>query len=187
LIILLHGFGVKKADDSLFVKRFKKLYPDEIVLAPDYPIKDADATCKQLEDYTKKAKKNYNATSVTYAGISMGGFWARYLANKDIESRILLFNPAMRLHLQLMRYSHINKMSEKTCMKFKQYAIEKDRKDLRGLVFCSRDDDISPVQFSIEAFELNTNIQLYISETGGHQLVPDIIEKNKKLISLYAF
>lgn len=166
-VIMLHGFG-SSGTRSTMVSRVREII-DRTVLAPSYPYHNAKRTAKYLRDFVKEVKDNFNPETLTYMGLSLGGFWADYLSRIDRnDNNLILLNPALNPTKQLKTYSHITGMTMSACEKFNQYSNIKRKSKTSKLVLVAEDDDIINNHDLDERF---SNHDKLITTSGGHQLI----------------
>lgn len=176
MIILLHEFGAT-AESSYFVKTVAPHFPDEIVLTPTYPFLNADATAKQLVQFVEDAMiDNPNDIELTFIGASLGGFWARYLANKFRWSKLIMVNPALDAKNDSIRCvkmiegktktSNLN-FCEKAASEFDKYFITEDYTGLPITIIVADDDNVVP---SLAEELIGSDRARIIHTTGGHRM-----------------
>jgi predicted esterase YcpF (UPF0227 family) len=182
MIILLHEFGAT-AESSYFIKTVAPHFPDEIVLSPTYPFLDANATATQLAQFVEDAlNANPDDLELTFIGASLGGFWARYLANKFRWSKLIMVNPALDAKNDSIRcvtlIENKNKTSnfnfcEKAASEFDKYFIIKDHFDLPITIIVADDDNVVP---SLAEELIGSHRARIIHTTGGHRMRSTLIK-----------
>jgi len=156
LIIAIHGKG-STAESSNTVQTLKKYFADAAdVITPTYSDKDSYETTKKYFD--DLAKKNYDKyDSVAVIGASLGGFWAKYLANRISHSKYVGLNPSLD---------------------FYKTGIEKDKPDLPITIYVAKDDDVVNPQVAIKHYKSRGDVKTL--DKGGHRLVdvlPSLLPK----------
>lgn len=163
--IILHGFGANK-DTSSTVQALLSHIPDSIGMS--YQYWDADAAAKSLVEQIDKFDH-----PVTIIGVSLGGFWARYVSAKcpNVE-RLILLNPSLNAHTSATKYE--NKVVNGQTIKpgygdsLSQYRIVKDDPELPIHIVVTLDDDTVDPQPTIA--EMEDRAQMLILNAGGHRI-----------------
>lgn len=177
MIVVLHGFG-SSAITSNTVKVISEHFPDELVLTPSYPSEHADKTAFHLKAIVDTAlANNIDEAELIFIGVSLGGFWARYLANLYPGCKLVMLNPAIEAHATMQKYVgvDIKKMlgtdltvTPNHCEAFRKYFVAKDRPEMPITIIVAENDEvISPATVRKLIGEDRAHI---ISTTGGHRL-----------------
>lgn len=176
MIIALHGFG-SSAETSNTIKTLLSHFEDtDVIYAPSYPSADADQTAKHLLQTVKFLEELHpEELDLTFVGISLGGFWARYLADRNPGSTLVMLNPALRAHETLQKYVGENDFTKEAADEFSKYCIAKDRGDIPITMIVAEDDDVIPANIALEA--ITEDRAHVIRTTGGHRLL-DTLESH---------
>jgi len=176
MIILLHEFGATAAD-SYFVKTVAPAFPDENVLTPTYPYLDANKTAYQLRKFVEVALvNNPEDYELTFVGMSLGGFWARYLANSFPGSTLIMVNPSLRASEDTIRCVRlVEELNQATVINFtdehskafEKYFIEKDHHNLPITIIVADDDNLVP---SLAEELIGSHRARIVHTTGGHRM-----------------
>lgn len=97
MIIALHGRG-SNGNDSTTVNAIKDYFNGvEHVFAPSY---DSDASHDKIaRDLTTQVSEHIiKGEELHFVGVSMGGYWARYLANLFAADNLIMINPSLQLY-----------------------------------------------------------------------------------------
>lgn len=111
LVISLHGFGMTGDGDEL-CQEIKALAEEHghVGLTPTYPSNNPHLAHIYLSNYTDE-KLEYHKTDAIFIGHSLGGFWARHLANMFGAKKLVLINPTLRPWESLQPYVGMNRNS----------------------------------------------------------------------------
>jgi predicted esterase YcpF (UPF0227 family) len=175
MLILLHGFG-SNGIDSNTNKAIAARFPDELVFTPSYQYQDANNTAFFLKEYVDKLLDEHHEEQIIFIGISLGGFWARYLANMYRGSKLVMLNPALEAHNTIRKHIGVVcdfktgmeiTMTEKHCDAFRDYYIHTDRPDIPITIIVADDDDVVPPNAADDL--IGKQRAKIIHTTGGHR------------------
>ncbi len=168
MIILLHGYA-SSAKRSNTVKNLKNYISKDYngaILTPSYNYNDADKTAEYLLNFVNDAIKEHDDNELIFIGTSLGGFWARYLANQFYGSVLIMLNPALEAPKILTDIAESYLVSLDA---FKKYYIEKDKDDIRISSYVAKDDDVVPVD-ATERLIGKERCKLLYTDDGGHRM-----------------
>lgn len=166
-IVVLHGFGSNAQTSSTVNTLREALGPDNVV-GISYPYWDADAAAGQLITQIDSIDEH-----VVLIGVSLGGFWARYIASQCSNvDRLILLNPSLNAHTSVKKYENTtvngHEIGPGYAKSMEQYRIVKDCPLLPiNIVVCLDDDVVDPEQTIIE---MKGRARMKIMETGGHRI-----------------
>jgi len=174
MIILLHGFG-SNGNDSRTNNIIKEQFPDEVVLTPSYTYHDPDLAYRELKDFVTDALKSHpDEYDLVFIGISLGGFWARKLAETFAADKLILLNPSLAPHRTMTAHTgadhyscELYQLSNNDIFNFKPYSVQVDEPELGITVFVADDDEVVP-QDGIHSFIMEDRAH-FIHTTGGHR------------------
>lgn len=165
MIIVLHGRG-GNGIDSTTCQKVREYLNDEVVVCPSY---DSAATHSEiafdLENFVNTVYVD-KSEELIFVGCSMGGYWARYLANRFNASKLIMLNPSLNLY------------------------EEGVREDLVGLpitVFVGLKDEVVDPQYAIDLYWNRGHVM--VLPEGDHRLhsqFEEILPLIKKAINTYA-
>ena len=157
-ILMLHGLG-STGENSKTCKAVKNYFTPKgwNVITPTWDIHNL-----KLDFKIPKSHR------LIIAGISCGGYLARYLANIHPNAELVLLNPLLDptpfLKNGQNKRHRITPEIAQTILAFK---ITKDKENLPITVIVAKDDDLLNPTITIEAYK---DRDLHILETGGHRL-----------------
>ena len=164
MIIVLHGMNGNGLE-STTCKSIKEYFSGENVICPTY---DSSKSHSEIANYLESFVENVLSSSneeLIFIGCSMGGYWARYLANKFTADKLIMLNPSLELY---------------------EEGIKKDSPSLPIAVFLGMKDEVVDPQIALEIYKNRAYIVSY--PNGDHRLhkelvyiLPDI----EKLINTY--
>ena len=188
----IHGFNSSWNSETFF--NLKALL-GESLFPIHYSDKDCDFSEKIIEEQILKESKD---SSVILIGSSLGGFWAKYFANK-LGLKALLINPSFNPSISLLKYLEGNKEKEITnfvtgkvevltelqCKKYIKY--EKLKKIGGQIVILSGTED---TVISSDVRKQYSNYKLVELQGMGHRLekkfIPEVLFELKNLENTYA-
>ena len=146
LIIAVHGKG-STAETSNTVQTLKKYFKDDAdVITPTYDDKDSYEKTKKYFDSFVKPYTQYGTVAVI--GVSLGGFWAKYLANRIAGSKYIGLNPSLNYY---------------------KTGIEHDKPDLPITIYVAKDDDVVDPHVAMKHYQTRGKVNAL--DSGGHRLV----------------
>jgi len=152
MIFVLHGRG-GNGEESTTCKLVKEYFSDETVYCPSYDYEaNHDVISKQLNDFVSE-KIRGNNDEVIFIGCSMGGYWARYLANKHGADKLFMLNPSLQLY---------------------EESITKDDAGLPITVFLGLKDEVVNPDFAYNLYKDRAHV--VVIENGDHRLVENMSE-----------
>lgn len=180
MIIVLHGFG-STGDGSSTCQLVKESFPEHKVLAPTYTSGEFEHT---IDELVKQIKPELSGEdNITFVGISLGGFFARYLADKSIDLfgvpcwDLIMLNPALHAPKSVRKYMGMNKnyntgekfeVTEKSISNLQKYVLTKDRPGLGITVITADNDDSIDPTLAREMYA--DRARLVNFKEGGHRL-----------------
>lgn len=169
LVFALHGFGMTGDGDELCQEIVQLANRNGAVgLAPTYPTNNPHLAYLYLSNYVENKLKYYN-TDAVFAGVSLGGFWARYLANAFGTVRLILINPSLHPWQSLQPYVGMNH-NFATDVQF-----ELSPNDANAYYIYRSDDDAKAIQ---------RNKTLYICTEDSNQDIKALFS-NKRNVALH--
>lgn len=170
-LIYLHGFNSSpqsyKARALLAVMQEKSL--EQILEIPEIPPVPAEA----IEMLISSAENAQKTHKLAFAGSSLGGFYATWLAER-FGSRAVLINPAVRPHELLEKYlgENVNYytseqwvLNETHIQQFRDLDVEHITQPERYLVMLQTGDETLDYRHAIEKY---TGCNLVVEEGGEH-------------------
>jgi uncharacterized protein len=168
LIIYLHGFR-SSAESSKF-NILKNMFPQEKVIALDYSPHIPNLAAEQI---SKVITDHYHEYDILVIGTSLGGFWARWAANRFWEKSILI-NPSLHPDKTLSvgifsHYQDPNKKIEVTqqnLTSFLDYKVD-PVSETHAVVLLAMDDEVIDANATKE--ELKDVHSVICFNRGGHR------------------
>lgn len=154
LVVLIHG-RQSTPETSGMIRILKPLLEENgfDVIAPTYNTSGSKGEIeKEFIEQIRSAQDEFNEQEIAFIGSSLGGFWARHLANKFPGSKLIMINPSLKFYGQVERYSN-----------------EKER-SIPTTLFLSKDDDVVPYEIAYDHYKDMADIRLF--EHGGHRFSP---------------
>lgn len=176
MIMVLHGFG-SNGGDSETCKLIREAFPEEIVMTPTYTSEDP---VKAFDDIAEQVLSFVDANDdeeIMFVGISLGAFWARHLANAIDNATLVMFNPSLEPHENLMSRIGENtdyatgktfELTEENVKKFKKFAVDKDKPDTSIYLVIASNDDV--VDYKIAYDKYLDRADITVTSEGGHRL-----------------
>lgn len=152
LVIALHGKG-STAESSNTVQKLKAYLSENgmDVITPTY---DTNASHEEIEEFMNQYINPYiEYATVAVIGISLGGYWAKYLANRLYGAKYIGLNPAIN---------------------FYNRGVEKDKVGLPINIYVAKDDDVINPSLAIETYAKRGKVTI-LSE-GGHRFLNGTLE-----------
>jgi len=157
LLIVIHGSG-GSPDTSNTVKSIKKYFLENAgmsseIVTPTYSEKDTYDITRQYFDSLISDYPDYQTVAVI--GNSLGGYWARYLANRIPGAKFIGLNPSFNF------YGNDD---------------EQDKPDMPITIYVAKDDDVVDPAYAINRYKDRGHV--VVLERGGHRLtnvLPDIL------------
>lgn len=152
MIFALHGKD-GNGKDSTLCKEVRKYFTDEVVYCPSY---DSSLSHKeiaeQLDAFVENITQYDKGEEVIFVGCSMGGYWARYLANKHNACKLMMINPSLELY---------------------EEGIKEDNPSLPILVFLGMKDEVVNPQVALNIYE-NRACVIKI-QNGDHRMLNEYV------------
>lgn len=183
LILILHGWGGSK--DSNSVQRIAKAINSEQhssdcqhivyqLITPSLNYHEPSVTQSQLKEVV-----NNIDSQATVIGFSMGGFWARWLANTypDKFSNLILINPSLDAPRNCKKYlgknenrltGEVYNFTNESLNELENYRVQKDRLDLPISAIVATDDEVIRPSV-VEEFIGSSRCKIEYTN-GGHRL-----------------
>lgn len=162
---------------NAFFKLINKAFgAEQTVVGYNYDYFNIKKNIDKFNRFYQTALKHKN---LVFAGTSLGGFWAHYLADLYATDKTILINPTMAPSTVLLsfknqenysekRKEHI-KVSLKKCRRYKSIELKKEHSGNR-LIILSRDDEIQDHQIAADFFTGLSRTKLIILNNGGHHI-----------------
>lgn len=166
MIVFLHGYG-SSGEKSSTGKSVKEIFPHTEVMCFTYdyqnPLRSAQEILQQLADINQQDVE-------LIVGVSLGGFWARWLANQ-ISVPLFLINPSLNPAVSLKKRNDFN---PDFLTHFDKYSVEQDDPELPITVLLGTQDTvIDPVT----AATVYLGRARVVMVSGGHQLTLEQMKK----------
>lgn len=162
-MIALHGFG-STADSSSTIRTIKELFSESVnLITPTYDAFDPNATSKQLLNIANAVAHD---EEMIIFGISLGGFWARWLANNVKGAKLILVNPSINAPVNLKKYTNEHGITNDILAIYSDFYIKNDKAEIPTLVLVSMDDVVVPPQDTLDTYSGSAVI---IESSGGHR------------------
>lgn len=163
-IIAIHGRG-SSAEKSNTVATLRAFFESRYgFVAPSY---NSDMTKEALEKFFDTFVESLDKER-TYAvvGCSLGGYWARYVANKLEGARLVMINPSLRYY-----------GGDVVC---------NDNPDMPIFVYVASDDDVVDPKYILESEYCNGRALAIIYKDGGHRFshLPNVLPEMESLINI---
>lgn len=172
-IIYFNGFAGSPDKDSLKVKMFEELGTK--VLSVNTQGSYTPKAYVSAFEKTLESNKIKLSDSFVLAGISLGGFWARFFGYKTRTPWIAL-NPSLTPSSDLMQFVGTNTVfdtgqkfnwTQEDCAQYRSYESYEDCVSVPGLIIFSSDDDVIDHSNILNTAQRCQVIQL---SSGGHRL-----------------
>lgn len=154
LLIAVHGRDGSPESNS--ISTINKFFTDSCdIITPHYDAyDDHDITAKYFDSFIKDYS-DYD--TVVCIGMSLGGYWAKYLANRIKGAKYIGLNPSFEYY---------------------GFEAEADLIDLPITIYVALDDDVVDPNYVIHRYKNRATINKFNS--GGHRLLDkfDIICKS---------
>jgi len=170
-IIALHGWG-STGEGSGTIRSLISYLPDDIeFICPTLDYTNPHGVAKEL---LKLAEDN-DPTAII--GVSMGGFWARWLANQVGNINLIMLNPALNAYESSKKYmgKNINRVTGDVSyyndgdrQELLDYEIKKDSSGLAITAIVATNDAIIPPD-TVETYIGSDRCAIYYVG-GGHRL-----------------
>lgn len=163
MIIFLHGYG-SSGKTSSTGKTIRNILSDVEVVCFTYNYHDPS---KSAQDILTQLQKLNLADVELVVGVSLGGFWARWLANR-INVPLVLINPSLQPQLSLHCRPDFN---ENLLKEFDNYSVKCDVPELPITVILGTKDDVVSPEHAIKTY--TNRARLVLVEGAGHKLTHD--------------
>lgn len=197
LIYVLHGFGSTGAASNT-VQQYKTFFSNDTVVGPTYDTTDPHLGFEQLKEQMDVDLKANPLEEVAIVGTSLGGFWARKMADhyRDRCPRLFLINPSLQPWTNLKskvgeckNYATGGKMilTEENVEAFRSFYIEEDNSEIPIYVFTAKDDSIVSPEFARNYYK-GRAWMLGFAE-GGHRMkghIDTILDVTRRQMERYA-
>lgn len=183
-IIYIHGFG--SSAESSTAKRIADFYGDSFnVVAASYDYVNPTIGVEQLTALIQSEASKEGVEQIILFGSSLGGYFARYLANTmvgtlgDVQLNLAMVNPSLMAYENCAKYIGENKSfsSEELIMiamdypeQLKKYAVEIDHPALNIHVVVATDDETVSPWHTLDVYARRAEIN---EVTGGHRVFLD--------------
>lgn len=170
MIYIFHGFGSSATTSStvnaLYTHIDSKLQIKPINYPYWNPLECENVVTRQIDP---------DDTEMIFIGVSLGGFWARYFANKYPGSKLILINPSLLAHKNASKYIGDVVLGKHTITndypaQLEPFAIIKDDPTLAIAVIVSTDDEVVDPIHTMNVY--NGRARVHVTR-GGHQLKLD--------------
>lgn len=173
-LIYLHGFN--SSPDSYKARALKltmqAMQLDQYLEIPDIPPVPIDA----IEMLVKSTERIQITHNVAFAGSSLGGFYATWLAER-FGGKAVLINPAVRPYVLLEKYlgENVNyytserwQLNEVHIQQFRELEIDKITQPERYLLMLQTGDETLDYQHAVVKY---ADCNVVIEEGGDHSFV----------------
>jgi len=178
-VIYLHGFNSSgNATKSKILRAaVEKNLPDVAYYSPTL-IHNPEKAMSELQAYLDEQSKQFR---FCFAGSSLGGFFAIYLANRYADSKAILINPAINpwetMHGYYGHYENTAtgekfEVTEAFVSSLKTFSCAEIKNPERFLLLLQTDDDVIDYKIALNAFPNS----LHIIRTGGGHSYTDFSE-----------
>jgi hypothetical protein len=170
IILYLHGF--RSSPQGSKINNLKTMFPDIKIIGVPYTPHDPDSAAQTLTDIMTTTCKNHE---VLVIGTSLGGFWARWMANQ-FKVRSIMINPSLHPDKTLSAGTYLTyedppkliTVSRENLESFNRYKINKNESNAGSAhVWVALDDEVLDAHNTIE--ELQGQYQITKFKTGGHR------------------
>lgn len=180
-LVYIHGLNSSSQSDKFYV--LKDMFKDDKVVAIDYDSSDLD---NAIDSITYQIK-NLESDDLVLVGSSLGGFFARYLADK-LECKCILINPAIEAE-QL----HELDPNQKIFGSNKEYVLTKETIDnlvqfnsntypKNGvLLLLDQGDDLIDYRLAVNKY--NMSAMIFTFSGGSHRF--DHLEESRNEIERF--
>lgn len=171
VLFLFHGFG-SAMPNGAYKTIFRSYFQRFSVIGFTYDYFDLPANDAAMDVAWDRVLKDRN---VTFAGTSLGGFWANYYAERYGVERVVLVNPVVDPVEQLKQFlgpHYVEKRDETITVTMDDLNKYEDRVSapepgLSRLVILSRDDEVLDYRRAKEAYSGPGNT-VVVFDKGGH-------------------
>lgn len=180
-IIVIHGFG-SSGESSSTCRLIQERFPEHRVIAPSFNSAMLETAAEDLvaEINSELSDEDEN---LFFVGVSLGGYFARYLANNSLELfgkpcfDLVLLNPSLDAPENLKTRIGTNKnhatgemfcVSSMQVQSLERFKIETDREGLAIYLMVAANDDVVDPSFALEIFR--DRAHCWKLPKGGHRL-----------------
>lgn len=176
-VIALHGYGSSPSSSST-IKTLKNGLKEYSFISPKYDEKDPSGTAGKLLSMATSVPENEELVII---GASLGGFWARWLANKVRGAKLVLINPSINAPENLKKYVASGGLASSEVDAYKPYKISTDRSSMSIMVIVAMDDDVVSPKETVSLYNGRAEVH---KGTGGHRMstLNTYIDSIKKFI-----
>lgn len=178
LIYAIHGFG-STGEGSGTVQAFVRRFKHDKVIAPTYDSVDPERAYAQLAAQMTDAIAANPGEELLIIGISLGGFWARKMADhfSNLTPKLLLLNPSLTPWVNLNKNIGTTPnyvtgvdmvLTAENVAKFENYCVSNDMPDTPIVLVTADDDDIVAPAYARTLYADRAMV-INFSE-GGHRL-----------------
>ncbi len=172
MIVFLHGYG-SSGETSSTGKSLKEIFPQTEVVCLTYDYQNPQ---QSAQDILQQIQLLNQQDIELIVGVSLGGFWARWLANR-ISAPVVLINPSLNPAQTLKKRNDFN---PDFLTHFDKYRVEQDDPELPITVLLGTQDTvIDPVT----AATVYLGRARVVMVSGGHQLTLE--QMRKTMIEAY--
>lgn len=189
-IVYLHGFNSSgNATKSQILRAAVEKYAPELEYYSPTMIHHPENAMNELQTYLDEQSHHYR---FCFVGSSLGGFFAIYLANRYLDSKAVLINPAITpwesMHSYYGQYENQAtgekfEVTEAFVSSLKNFGCEEIRSPGDFLLLLQTDDDVIDYTIALNAFPHSPHI---IRTGGGHtftdfpEVMPEVLRFIKR-------
>ena len=178
-VVYLHGFNSSgHAQKSQILRAAIDLHAPELAYYSPTLIHHPEKAIGELQAYLDQQAAAYN---FCFVGSSLGGFFAIYFANRYLDSKAVLINPAISPWESMQDYyGHYEnsvtgekfEVTESFVSSLKAFACLENKNPERFLLLLQTDDDVIDHRIALKAFPDSR----HIVRTGGGHTFTDFLE-----------
>lgn len=165
MIVFLHGYGSSGSSSSTG-KIVKSIFPDSTVMCFTYDYSNPNNSAADIIRQLNEIDTNEIELII---GVSLGGFWARWLANR-LSVPLVMINPSLQPQQSLLTRPEVDSSSLKD---FDKYSVSGDAVDLPITVLLGTDDQVVSPELAIQTY--CDRARVILVDGGQHQLTPEQI------------
>lgn len=185
-IIYLHGFNSSgNATKSQILRAAVEKYAPEVEYYSPTLIHHPEKALGALQAYLDQQAERFQ---FCFVGSSLGGFFAIYFANRYMDSKAVLINPAINpwesMHDYYGHYENTStgekfEVTEAFVSSLKMFGVAEIKNPAQFLLLLQTDDDVIDYKIALNAFPNSSHI---IRTGGGHtftdfsEVIPNILQ-----------